>query len=103
MEPSIEAAITEAHLAVANAQEAREFHRKRTKRGDAQRSTDLVMAYQRVKAAMLPLRSESGRFSHQSPTPRVLERQEKIREASLALQRERRKLWKMLTPDERTA
>lgn len=99
----IEPALAEALLAVQHAQEVRVFHRKRTERGDAQRSADLTMAYRRVKAAMEPLRSESGRFCHQPRTPSNLERQNRIRAASAALQKERRKLWKMLTPEERTA
>jgi hypothetical protein len=100
---TITEAVREAELAVKHAQEVRAYHRKRTKRGDIQRKEDLTMAYDRVRAAMPPLRSETGRFPHQMPTAATLKRQEQIRAASKALQRERRKLWKMLTPNERTA
>jgi hypothetical protein len=98
---NIDAIIKEAELAVKHAQEVRLFHRKRTQRGDAQRRTDLTIAYDRVREAMHPLRSESGRFAHQARTPATVKRHERIREASKALQRERRKLWKMMTPEER--
>ena len=92
----IEAFLAEADLAVQAAQEVREFHRKRTARDDVQRVADIGLALDRVKNAMKPLRSEIGRFPKQPSTRAVFERQHKIREASLALQRERRKLWKML-------
>lgn len=88
--------LREAQLAVENAQEVRAYHRKKTLRGDGQRESDLQMALERVKAAMRPLRSEIGRFPKQHPSATILSRQEKIRDASHALQRERRKLWKML-------
>jgi hypothetical protein len=91
----IESFIAEADLAVQAAQEVRDFHRKRTARDDVQRVADIEIALERIKNAMRPLRSEIGRFPKQPPTTNNLERQGRIREASLALQRERRKLWKM--------
>ena len=96
MLPTLNDALKEASLAVKNAQEVRAFHRKRTSRGDRQRLNDLKLAEARVKAAMKPLRSEIGKFPHQPQTATVIARQEKIRAASDALQKERRKLWKML-------
>ena len=98
---SIQDALHEAALAVENAQEVRALHRKRTDRGDKQREDDLKMALERVKRAMKPLRSEIGRFPKQGKTPTNLQRQERVRAASLALQKERRKLWKMLDRRER--
>lgn len=95
-------ALYEADLAVQNAQEVRCYHRKRSERGDQQRQEDLGMAIERVKAAMKPLRSEIGKFPRQAPSDAVLSRQAKVRAASKALQRERRKLWKMLDRNERT-
>lgn len=93
---AVSEAVHEARLAVQNAQEVRAFHRKRTERGDKQREDDLRLALERVKRAMKPLRSEIGRFPKQGSSPIILQRQEKVRAASLALQKERRKLWKML-------
>jgi hypothetical protein len=91
--------LKEADLAVKNAQEVRAYHRKRTDRHDRQRQNDIRLAAERVKAAMKPLRSEIGKFARQLPTRDTIERQERIRAASLALQRERRKLWKMIDPE----
>lgn len=86
----------EAELAVANAREVRAHHRKRTLRNDRQRRHDLTLAFRRVKAAMVPLRSEIGRFPYGPQTDTADANRQAIREASAALQRERRKLWKML-------
>jgi hypothetical protein len=102
-EAAVAAALQEAEHAIQNAQEVRAFHRKRSERDDRQRINDLTFALRRVKAAMTPLRSEIGRFPHQQRTDTVEARQNKIRNASKALQRERRKLWKMLAgTNERT-
>jgi hypothetical protein len=90
------AAMTEAELAVTNAQEVRAYHRKRSERTDRQRRHDLELALKRVKSAMLPLRSEIGKFPYGPQTDAAAENRQAIREASAALQRERRKLWKML-------
>ena len=89
-------ALKEAELAVRNAQEVRTFHRKRSTKGDLQRKQDLTLALRRVKAAMKPLRSHIGRFPYGPQTDTAEKNRESIREASAALQRERRKLWKML-------
>ena len=103
MTPSaIAQALKEAELAAEAARECREFHRKRTEKGDRQREADLNMAMERVRAAMKPLRSEIGRFPSQSRTATVEARQNRIRAASRQLQSERRKLWKMLDRRERT-
>lgn len=88
--------MTEAELAVTNAQEVRAYHRKRSERTDRQRRHDLELALKRVKSAMLPLRSEIGKFPYGPQTDAAAENRQAIREASAALQRERRKLWKML-------
>jgi hypothetical protein len=81
---------------VQNAQEVRSHHRKRTDRADRQRNDDLNLALARVKGAMKPLRSEIGRFPKYPKTTDNAERKRVIRDASLSLQKERRKLWKML-------
>ena len=44
---------------------------------------------------MKPLRSEIGRFPYGPQTDEAEANRERIRQASDALQRERRKLWKM--------
>lgn len=86
----------EAALAVLNAQDVRSYHRKRSDKTDRQRRHDLTLALKRVKAAMRPLRSEIGKFPYGPQTDMARENRQKIRDASAALQRERRKLWKML-------
>ena len=48
-----------------------------------------------LKRAMRPLRSEIGRFPYGPQTDEAEANREEIREASTAIQRERRKLWKM--------
>ncbi len=95
-------ALKEAKLAVKNAQEVRSYHRRRTERGDQQREADLTLALDRVKAAMRPLRSAIGKFPYERPTATNEARQQRIKDASFSLQRERRKLWKMLHRSERT-
>jgi hypothetical protein len=94
-------AMKEARLAVTNAQEVRAFHRKRTARNDRQRKNDLTLAFERVKEAMRPLRSEIGKFPYGPQTQEAADNRQAIRDASAALQRERRKLWKMLKPAQR--
>lgn len=91
-----EQAVNEARLAVQNAQEVRTYHRKRTLRGDSQRQLDLSLAYKRVHTAMKPLRSHIGKFPYGPQTEIAANNRQIIREASAALQKERRKLWKML-------
>lgn len=89
--------MNEAELAIKNAQEVRAFHRRRTERGNRQREHDLILAIKRVKSAMRPLRSEIGKFPYGPQTDQAAVNRQLIREASKALQRERRKLWKMMT------
>jgi hypothetical protein len=84
------AAITEAWAAVKHAREVRERHARRTDRGTRQREADLRIARRGIDEAMKPLRSEIGRSAYCH-----VEREAEIREASKALQTERRKLWKM--------
>jgi hypothetical protein len=88
-------AIENANAAVAFAQQVRKFHRRRTSRKADQRARDIEVAVQRLKDAMGPLRSEIGRFPYGPQTSIAEANRERIREASAALQRERRKLWKM--------
>lgn len=88
-------ALDNAEAAVAFAQQVRKFHRRRTAKTADQRQRDLDIAIQRLKDAMAPLRSEIGRFPYGPQSSIAEENRERIREASAALQRERRKLWKM--------
>lgn len=89
-------AIDDADAAVAFAAQVRKFHRRRTdKRQSVQRSADIESALSRLKDAMEPLRSEIGRFPYGAQTDAAERNRETIRDASAAIQRERRKLWKM--------
>jgi hypothetical protein len=85
-------ALAEAEAAVRHAQMVRNQHRRRTERGSPTREADIALALDRLKAAMRPLRSEIGRFKYGSAGD---DSREAIRGASLAIQKERRKLWKM--------
>jgi hypothetical protein len=84
-----------ADRAIENAQRVRRFHRRRTERDSVQRKTDIVVALQRLKEAMRPLRTEIGRFPYGPQTDSAEANREAIRERSAAIQSERRKLWKM--------
>ncbi len=88
-----------AEAAVHNARTVRKIHAKRTERGNSQRESDIGLALQRLKSAMIPLRSEIGRFSYGPQTETAFGNRQKIYRASQALQSERRKLWKMQKRD----
>lgn len=90
------AALYHAEVATAYAQEVRQHHRRRTEKRSRQRQADIKLALRRLKEAMKPLRSEIGRFPYGAQTDEAEARRAAIREASAAIQRERRKLWKML-------
>lgn len=94
----IQEALKEAAAAVAYAQTVRQYHRRRTDKKSAQRSTDLHLALDRIAHAMKPLRSEIGRFPQGPQTEAAEAARQPIRDASQALQRERRKIWKMCRP-----
>jgi|SRR6187402_1455607 len=95
-------AIDEAASAVAYAQQVRAYHRRRTGRGSRQREADIELALTRIHEAMKPIRREIGRFPYGPQTDLAEHNREVIREASDALQRERRKLWKMSTRTTKT-
>lgn len=88
-------AIERADAAVAFAQQVRRFHRRRTNRNTTQREADICLALERLKEAMKPIRSAIGQFPYGPQTDVAEANRERIREASAALQVERRKLWKM--------
>lgn len=86
--------LVDAKQAVLHAQRVRQAHRRRTSKGAPQREDDIRLALERLKEAMRPLRSYIGRlpFSIQGTEPQEAA---SVREASQAIQKERRKLWKM--------
>lgn len=88
-------ALTDAEDAIAYASRVRIYHRRRFARSAPQRITDIDLALARLREAMGPLRAEIGRFSYGPQTAIAEENRSKIREASAAIQRERRKLFKM--------
>lgn len=95
--------LAEADAAVKHAIRVRKTHARRTERKSKQRTRDIVMAIQRLHEAMRPLRSEIGRFSHGSQTEERRKTHERYREASAAIQGQRRRLWKMLPVEAREA
>jgi hypothetical protein len=84
-----------AQQAVEYAQRVRKTHRRRTARQSTQRNTDIQIALDRLREAMTPIRSEIGRFPYGPATEAAEIWRQAVREASQAIQRERRKLWKM--------
>lgn len=88
-------AIARADAAVVFAQQTRKHHRRRTNRAAESRTRDIEAALERLREAMKPLKSEIGRFPYGPQTPSAEANRDRIREASAAIQRERRKLFKM--------
>jgi hypothetical protein len=87
--------IETAEAAVANAQNVRRFHGRRTQKGSKQREKDIALALKRLREAMDPVRSAIGKFQYGPQTETAEANRQRIREASRTLQQERRKLWKM--------
>src|SRR4051812_5740244 len=81
--------------AIAFAQQVRKLHRRRSERASPARRRDIRMALNRLGSAMKPLRSELGRLQYAPTTAAAEARHERVRDASKAIQTERRKLWKM--------
>lgn len=77
--------------AVDYAVSVRTYHAKRTKRGSQQREDDIKIALERLRSAMKPIRSEIASW----PFRTVVKEREALEAMSKAIQRERRKLWKM--------
>lgn len=90
-----DSAIEDADASVVFALLVRRRHRRRTSRTSNQRQADIELALARLKEAMAPLKSEIGRFPYGPSTAIAEANREAIREASQAIQRERRKLFKM--------
>lgn len=93
-------AIADAEAAVAFAQGVRAVHRRRTAKASKQRQADIEIALARLKEAMQPLKSAIGKFPYGPQTDTAEDNRQAIRDASTAIQRERRKLFKM-RPKER--
>lgn len=94
-ESEVSGLVAAAEAAVGYAQSVRAYHRKHTDKNSVQRKDDLHLALGRLKEAMAPIRSEIGRFTYLAQNSTVDKDRERLREASLAMQVERRKLWKM--------
>lgn len=96
LELTPEELIADASKAVQHAQSTRKAHAraKGGHRGGKQREQDIRLALERLQKAMKPLRRRIQRLVYlPSSYPG-----EGLREASQAIQRERRKLWKMQGP-----
>lgn len=90
-------AVDDAYAAVLFAEQVRLYHRRRTQKKSTQRQTDISLALKRLKEAMRPLKAAIGTFPYGPQNAVAEENRETIRAASQAIQRERRKLWKMRT------
>ena len=88
-------AMKAAEAAIVFAQQVRKHHRRRTEKKSEQRARDIETALERLQVAMKPLRSEIGRFPYGPQSDLAERNRQRIRDASQALQSERRKLWKM--------
>lgn len=99
----MEEALKEAFAACRHAETTRTFHARRSEKGSKQRHEDLHAARERLRLAMVPLRSYLGRMQYKSSTASMLELSNRVRMASGAIQAERRKIWKMQTPEGREA
>lgn len=81
--------------AIAQAQDVRSYHRKRTRIGHPQRNTDILHAMQKVQAAMRPIRSALGRAPYQPLNETSRSETDELKAMSKRVQAERRKLWKL--------
>lgn len=92
----IDAALKEAHAAIRHAVSTREYHARRYVKGSSMREQDLQTARDRLKKAMLPLRSWLGQAPYErNPTHAHEEITERVQRASREIQAQRRRLWKM--------
>ena len=77
--------------AVQHATSVRKRHARSSKRGTRQREIDIKLALDRLATAMKPIRKRIAKMPYHTN----IKDGDKLREASLAIQKERRKLWKM--------
>lgn len=87
--------IDDARAATFLAREVRARHRRASKMDDPARMRDIALARTAIQDAMRPIRSEMGRAIFDPATARVERSRNRLRSASLDLQAERRKLWKL--------
>jgi hypothetical protein len=87
--------LEDAEAAVDLARSVRRLHARRSKKGGIRREADIQNALERLKAAMKPLRPVIARFPYEPQTVTAEAARARVRAASDAIQRERRKLWKM--------
>lgn len=92
-EPSVAEIKAAARGAAEYAQNVRDYHARRTAVGSPQREADIKIALERLKAAMRPLRQRLGRMYYAKDLSEA--QIEQLREASVIIQKERRKLWKL--------
>jgi hypothetical protein len=94
-EDTLKDQIAAAWAAVTSAQRVRAHHRRRTDKRSKQRAQDIEVATNRLRDAMVPLRSYLGRFPYGPQTSVTRAEYDEVSKASQAIQAERRKLWKM--------
>lgn len=87
--------IDAAYAACDYAQSVRKMHRRRSTVGSSQREQDIQIALDRLKDAIAPIRSVIGTFPYGPQTNEAAVNRREVLAASDAIQRERRKLWKM--------
>lgn len=87
--------VASAEAAVKHAIAVREQHAKRSSKSSERRKADLRVAQTRLQRAMKPIRSELARIARLPTTSESNTQYTRLATASKALQRERRKLWKM--------
>lgn len=100
-EVKLEVVVNIAIAAADHARDTRAAYRKRVGRDDRQRQSDIGLALHKLKMAMVPVRAELARIPYQlraEDNPRLREQRALLLDTSDALQRERRKLWKMRQP-----
>lgn len=90
--------IEAAEAAIQFAKLVRKTHARRSHKTSARRIADIQIARQRLKETMRPLRTHIGQFPIGPQTEVAEANREHIRDVSLRMQAERRKLTKMSPP-----
>lgn len=87
--------LARASEAILAARNVRKRHARRTERGSHNRELEIKRALESLHASMMPLRTIIGRFPYGPQTEEAEKNRQEIKDISQAIQRERRKLWKM--------
>jgi hypothetical protein len=87
--------LADAEAAIDLARSVRRLHARRSQKGGSRREADIQNALDRLKTAMRPLRPVIARFPYEPQTVTAEANRQRVRALSTAMQRERRKLWKM--------